>query len=47
MGNLVLWGIFNYREIVQPERLVFVNSFSDESGGVTRHPMSATRRWKY
>jgi len=26
--------------IVAPERLVFVNSFSDENQGVTRHPMS-------
>jgi len=30
------------REIVRPERIVFVNSFSDENGGVTRHPMSPT-----
>jgi uncharacterized protein YndB with AHSA1/START domain len=33
-------GKFVYREIVAPERLVFVNSFSDERGGVTRHPFS-------
>jgi uncharacterized protein YndB with AHSA1/START domain len=36
-----MWGKFVYREVVAPERLVFVNSFSDESGGITRHPMSA------
>lgn len=35
-----MWGRFVYREIVKPERLVWVNSFSDEKGGVTRHPMS-------
>lgn len=35
-----LWGKFVYREIKPPERLVFVNSFSDENAGVTRHPMS-------
>jgi len=35
-----MWGKFVYREIVAPERLVFVNSFSDEQGGVTRHPWS-------
>lgn len=29
-----------YREIVKPERIIFVNSFSDEKGGLTRHPMS-------
>ena len=37
-----MWGKFVYREIVAPERLVFVNSFSDENGGLTRHPMSPT-----
>lgn len=35
-----IWGRFVYREIVRPERIVFVNSFSDEHGGVTRHPMA-------
>jgi len=35
-----MWGKFLYREIVAPERLVFVNFFSDEKGGVTRHPMA-------
>ena len=33
-----MWGKFVYREIVAPERLVFVVSFSDPKGGVTRHP---------
>ena len=37
-----MWGKMVYREIVPPERLVFVNSFSDENGGLTRHPMSPT-----
>lgn len=35
-----MWGKFVYREIVPNERFVFVSSFSDEKGGVTRHPMS-------
>ena len=35
-----MWGRFVYREIVAPERLVSVVSFSDESGGVARHPMN-------
>jgi len=35
-----MWGKFVYREIAPPERIVFVNSFSDAKGGVTRHPMS-------
>jgi uncharacterized protein YndB with AHSA1/START domain len=37
----VMWGKWIYREIVPPERLVFIVSFSDETGGVTRHPFSA------
>ena len=37
-----MWGRFVYREIVAPKRLVFVNSFSDEAGGLTRHPLSPT-----
>ena len=35
-----MWGKFVYREIVAPERLVFVNCFSDEAGHITRHPLS-------
>ena len=35
-----MWGRFVYREIAAPERIVFVHSFSDEKGGLTRHPMS-------
>src|SRR5579862_7545096 len=37
-----MWGKFVYRQIIPPERLVLVVSFSDEQGGITRHPMSAT-----
>ncbi len=40
----VMWAKFVYREIVAPERLVWVHSFSDEAGGLTRHPLSPT--WK-
>ena len=35
-----MWGRFTYREIVPPERLVFINSFSDPEGGLTRAPFS-------
>ena len=35
-----MWGKFVYREIVKPERLVWMNSFSDKEGGITKHPMS-------
>jgi uncharacterized protein YndB with AHSA1/START domain len=33
-----IWGRFIYREIAAPERLVFVSSFSDADGGITRPP---------
>jgi uncharacterized protein YndB with AHSA1/START domain len=33
-----MFGRFVYREIAAPERLVFVNSFSDAGGGLTRAP---------
>jgi uncharacterized protein YndB with AHSA1/START domain len=37
-----MWGKFVYREIVPPERIVFINSFSNAAGGVTRHPIVPT-----
>ncbi|TAK53153.1 MAG: SRPBCC domain-containing protein [Bacteroidetes bacterium] len=37
-----MWGRFVYRKIVIPERLEFIVSFSDEHGGITRHPLSPT-----
>jgi uncharacterized protein YndB with AHSA1/START domain len=37
-----MWGKFKFREIEPPQRLVFINSFSDEAGGTTRHPMAPT-----
>ncbi len=38
----IWWGKFVYREIIAPEKIVFINSFSDANGGITRHPLSAT-----
>jgi uncharacterized protein YndB with AHSA1/START domain len=40
--GMVIWGKFIYREITPPSRIVLVNFFSDEAGGVTRHPMAPT-----
>jgi uncharacterized protein YndB with AHSA1/START domain len=37
-----MWGRFVYREVSAPNRLVFVVSFSDEQGNITRHPMVPT-----
>ena len=39
-GGDIMWGKMAYREIAPQDRLVFINSFSDETGGVTRHPMA-------
>ncbi len=33
-----MWGKVVYREIAAPERLVYINSFSDEHGNTVRHP---------
>ena len=35
-----MWGKWTYREITKPQRMVFVNSFSDKDRGVTRHPLN-------
>lgn len=34
-----MWGKFVYREIEPPRHIVWVNSFSDENRGISRHPM--------
>jgi uncharacterized protein YndB with AHSA1/START domain len=39
MAGGVMWGKFVYREIIKPRLIIFVSSFSDEHGGITRHPM--------
>ena len=39
-GSPAMWGKFAYRVIEAPHRIVLVNSFSDEKGGVTRHPFA-------
>ena len=37
-----LWGRFVYRDIVAPERIVFVSSFADAEGNAIRNPWSPT-----
>jgi uncharacterized protein YndB with AHSA1/START domain len=41
-GGVVMWGRWIFEEMEPPHRLVVQQSFSDENGGVTVHPMSAT-----
>jgi uncharacterized protein YndB with AHSA1/START domain len=40
--GLETWGKFVYLQIIEPEKIAFITSFSDEKGRVTRAPMSAT-----
>lgn len=35
-----MWGRFNYREIVAPERIVCLDSFANERCGIARAPFS-------
>jgi uncharacterized protein YndB with AHSA1/START domain len=35
-----MWGRFVYREISEPEKLVYVTSFADENGDLARAPFS-------
>lgn len=37
-----MWGTFVYREIVAPQRIVFISSFSDAEGNLIRSPFSPT-----
>jgi len=39
LDGSTMWGRFVYREIAAPERVVFINSFSDAKGGLARHPL--------
>jgi uncharacterized protein YndB with AHSA1/START domain len=36
----VMWGKFVYRKIDPKDRIEFINSFSDETGGLTHHPFA-------
>lgn len=40
--GIEMWGKFEYREIEAPEKIVFVNSFSDPEGNKIRAPFSPT-----
>jgi uncharacterized protein YndB with AHSA1/START domain len=34
-----MWGKLTYREVVPEQKLVFIVAFSDEAGGISRHPL--------
>jgi uncharacterized protein YndB with AHSA1/START domain len=37
-NGMEMWGKFIYVEVVPPEKLVFINTFSDEDGNITPSP---------
>lgn len=37
-GGGEMWGLFTYRDIDPPSRLVYVSAFSDEAGNLARAP---------
>lgn len=39
-GESEAWGRFIYREITAPERIIFIDSFADATGAITRAPFS-------
>ena len=41
-GGPVMYGKLKYLEITPPEKLVYLQQFSDERGNVARHPMAPT-----
>ena len=41
-GGMQMWGKQVFREIAPREKLVYLQSFSDREGGLTRHPMAPT-----
>ncbi|MBI3073559.1 MAG: SRPBCC domain-containing protein [Deltaproteobacteria bacterium] len=41
-AGVEVWGKWTLREIVAPERLVFISAFSDKEGGLGRHPLAPT-----
>lgn len=39
-GSMTLWGKAIYQEISPKDRVVILQSFSDEAGGITSHPLA-------
>lgn len=39
-GGAQMWGLQVFRDIVPGHKLVYLQSFSDKDGGLTRHPMA-------
>jgi uncharacterized protein YndB with AHSA1/START domain len=41
-GQMTIWGKATYQEIDPKDRIVITQSFSDENGGISTHPMAPT-----
>jgi uncharacterized protein YndB with AHSA1/START domain len=41
-GGGALWGLWQFREIQAPEKIVLMQHFSDAHGGVARNPWNST-----
>jgi uncharacterized protein YndB with AHSA1/START domain len=41
-GKMTMWGKVTYVEITPMDRIVYLQSFSDENGGIGTHPMAPT-----
>jgi uncharacterized protein YndB with AHSA1/START domain len=41
VNGVEMWGKWVFREVVAPERIVLVNTFSNKHGNPTRHPFVA------
>ncbi|MBB2480460.1 SRPBCC domain-containing protein [Bacillus sp. APMAM] len=39
-GKEVMWGKFAYQEVVEPDKVTYIRSFSDEQGNTVRAPFS-------
>jgi uncharacterized protein YndB with AHSA1/START domain len=40
-NGVEMWGKWIFKEIAPPERILFVNTFSNKHGNITRHPYVA------
>ncbi len=41
-GGMQMWGRQAFRDVVPGEKLVYLQSFSDQDGALARHPMAPT-----
>lgn len=48
-----MYGIFNYKEVIAPEKIVFTNAFADKSGNIARagfsplFPLEILNTWTF